>query len=171
MLIFITGYMGSGKTTLGRILAEKTGSRFIDMDEFFEDLSGYSVEEFFSLFGEDSFREKERDLLHLILDEKDAVISTGGGTPCHFDNLERMKEAGRTVYLRCPPSVLWRRLLDSAHQRPLLKSVASSELLRFITDHLSAREKYYLRSQTIIDTGENQAEEIAEIILSEMQGQ
>lgn len=165
MLIFITGYMGSGKSTFGRLLAEKIHHRFIDMDELFEDMSGYSIDEFFDLYGEDAFREKERDLLRALLTETDAVISTGGGTPCHFDNMERMRKEGKTVYLRSSPALLWRRLLGNAHQRPLLKDIASGDLLQFITDHLAEREEYYLRSEIVIDAEGGKPEEILEKLL------
>lgn len=151
MLIFLVGYMASGKTTLGRRLADKLGYRFVDMDEHFEQVSSYSVPEYFDLFGEEDFRQEERELLSTLLTMQDTVIATGGGLPCFHDNMDRMNAHGTTVYLRVPASVLWRRLLGSAHDRPLLRNVSQSGLLPFITRHLEEREEYYLGAKIIAE--------------------
>lgn len=168
MLIFLIGYMGSGKSTLASLMADRICHRFMDMDSLFESQSGYSVDEFFDLFGEEAFREKERDLLHILMAGKEAVISTGGGTPCFYDNMDRMNDAGITVYLRLSPSLLWRRLLGNAHQRPLLKNVDAAGLMQYITRHLLEREEFYLKSRIIMDAGDLKAESIVEKIIAEV---
>jgi shikimate kinase len=144
--------MGSGKSTLGRALAEKAGYRFIDMDERFEQEAGVDIPEFFCHSGEDEFRQKEHEMLKSLVKEEDAVIATGGGTPCHFDNMEMMNAAGITVYLKVSADELYRRLKDSADERPLLRDVIPAGLKAFIAGHLKERERYYLKARIVWDS-------------------
>jgi shikimate kinase len=152
MLIFLVGYMVSGKTTLRRELAGILGYPFIDMDELFKKNQGLSIPEYLNRYGEDAFREIERGLLvtmAAMLSREDAVVATGGGTPCFFDNMEVMNNAGVTVYLKVSVDDLYERLKDDADGRPLLRDGISSGLKAFISKHLQEREKFYGKAQIV----------------------
>jgi shikimate kinase len=167
MRIFLTGYMGSGKSTLGKRLANKLGITFIDLDEYFEQKFRTSITLFFERFGEDSFRKLEHEVLKEVIDKHiDVVISTGGGTPCSFNNLELMNEHGVTVYLKLPPAVLASRLSNSPfrYRRPKLKGLDKDTLLETVTMHLQEREPFYSQSGLIIDAFGMNLEKIVEKI-------
>jgi shikimate kinase len=143
MLIFITGYMGAGKTTLGKALAEQLQFNFIDLDTVIESATGFSIETYFEKFGEKPFREKEREILLSLLDEKKTVIATGGGTPCYSDNMALMNQMGITVFLDTKVEAILERLAGNTDRRPLLKNFPAGKLHFFIRDHLESRRKYY----------------------------
>src|ERR1700759_1262658 len=106
MKIFLIGFMGSGKTTLGRKLANHWGCEFIDLDHKLEQQVELSIAEYFSFFGEDSFRRLEAEVLRKTPYPKNAVVSTGGGLPCFFDNMDWMNAHGKTVYIKLEPKTL-----------------------------------------------------------------
>ena len=106
MRIFLIGYMGSGKTTLGRKLAYILQYQFIDLDDYIEKQEGRKISHIFEEDGEDYFRKLERVYLHRVIDKEDLVISTGGGTPCFFDNMNQMNEYGKTIYINIHPKAL-----------------------------------------------------------------
>ena len=112
--IFLTGYMGAGKTTLGKAFARKLNVPFIDLDWYIEERFHKTVGELFTERGEAGFRELERNMLHEVAEFENVVISTGGGAPCFYDNMEFMNRTGKTVFLNVHPDVLFRRL-KSAH--------------------------------------------------------
>ena len=118
--IFLIGYMGAGKTTLGKAFAREMSLNFIDLDWFIEERFHKTVQQLFLERGEDGFRELERKMLHEVAEFEDVVVSTGGGTPCFFDNMEYMNDCGDTVFLDVEPAVLFRRLRVAKQQRPLL---------------------------------------------------
>ena len=97
--IFLIGYMGAGKTTLGKAFAREMSLNFIDLDWFIEERFHKTVQQLFLERGEDGFRELERKMLHEVAEFEDVVVSTGGGTPCFFDNMEYMNDCGDTVFL------------------------------------------------------------------------
>lgn len=144
MKIFLVGYMGSGKTTVGRILAEKMKLEFIDLDKRIEKSFGRSIPEIFFHHGEQAFRLHERECLHNLLNEPtQCVVATGGGTPCFFDSMDLMKEAGQTIFLKCSPEVLFERLKGASSRRPLLSRLSDTEKLNYITKHILERNRYY----------------------------
>ncbi len=104
--IFLTGYMGAGKTTLGKAFAREMNVPFIDLDWYIEERFHKSIRELFTERGEASFRELERNMLHEVGEFEDVVVSTGGGTPCFFDNMEYMNGCGQTVFLDVHPDIL-----------------------------------------------------------------
>jgi shikimate kinase len=108
MRIFLTGYMGAGKTTLGKAFAREMNVPFIDLDWYIEERFHKSIRELFTERGEASFRELERNMLHEVGEFEDVVVSTGGGTPCFFDNMEYMNGCGQTVFLDVHPDILFR---------------------------------------------------------------
>jgi shikimate kinase len=150
--IFLIGFMGSGKTTTGRKLASCLKWEFIDLDEQIEKDKGLPVSEIFALKGEDWFRTVEAKALRKTVNRKDTVISTGGGTPCFFGNMEFMLQNGITVYLRMTPESLARRLSRSSAGRPLLNDIGKKELPGYIRAKLSEREKWYSMAEIKADT-------------------
>ena len=139
--IFLTGYMGAGKTTLGKAFARELNIPFIDLDWYIEERFHKSIRELFIERGEASFRELERTMLHEVAEFENVIISTGGGTPCFFDNMEYMNEHGQTVFLDVHPDVLFRRLRVATQQRPILQGKTDEELRIFIIEALEKRSK------------------------------
>src|ERR1700743_1134093 len=150
-LIFLIGFMGSGKTTLGRKLASRMGYEFIDLDHKLEQQVELSIAEYFSFFGEDAFRKLESEVLKKTLYPENVVISTGGGLPCYFDNMDWMKANGKVVYINLSPKTLADRLENGKEERPLLQDKHGDDLVLFIEQKLAEREKYYSQANIIAD--------------------
>ena len=150
-LVYIIGFMGSGKSTAGKKLASSLGWSFIDLDRKIEEKAEKPIAQIFSQYGEAHFRTVEADVLRNYKSYTDTIISTGGGTPCHGDNMNFMLETGLTVYLKMSPSQLTERLIKSTHERPLLKNIPDHKLINFIEEKLAFREKWYSRSDIIIN--------------------
>jgi shikimate kinase len=150
-IIYIIGFMGSGKTTAGKKLASLLGWSFIDLDKRIEEYAGKTIPEIFSQSGEDYFRIIETQLLRNLKMCTKTVISTGGGTPCYIDNMDYMIETGLTIYLKLTPAELKSRLSQSKGKRPLIKDLDQNELTSFIKEKLAVREKWYERSDITMD--------------------
>lgn len=150
-LIYIIGFMGSGKSTAGKKLATSMGWSFVDLDKKIEERTGKTIPEIFSDYGEDYFRKVETEVLRSLKSQKETIISTGGGAPCHSDNMSFMLETGLTVYLRLTPVQLKSRLSNSKGVRPLIKDLNSENLLSFIEKKLITREEYYCQAEIQID--------------------
>jgi len=150
--IFLTGYMGAGKTTAGRELAKVLELDFIDLDHFIQARYQKTVGQIFQEVGENEFRIIERNILKEVGEFEDVVISTGGGTPCFFNNMEYMNNAGTTVYLKARPEALASRLNSCKEKRPLIKDKDEQELYTFIVDSLEKREPYYSQAKIIFET-------------------
>lgn len=148
--IFITGYMGSGKTTAGRKLAADLGYEFIDLDHFIESQYQQNIPEIFAAKGEGEFRVMEHNALKKVMEKNDAIISCGGGTPCYFDNMELMNNNGITIYLKMSVNALVSRLLNAKEKRPLIIGKTEPELHAFITQQLEKREDFYHKAQFIV---------------------
>jgi shikimate kinase len=149
--IYIIGFMGSGKTTAGRKLALLLGWSFTDLDSKIEEKTGLAIADIFSQYGENYFRDMESEVLRNLDHNMNSVVSTGGGTPCHGDNMDFMLESGLTVYLKLTPGQLKSRLEGCGGKRPLIKDLRDEDLFNFIETKLSGREKWYNRSEFIID--------------------
>jgi len=163
--IFLVGFMGVGKTTSGKKLAHLLNSQFIDLDELFVEQEGLSIADFFKLYNEDQFREKERNLLHSLSKEAPAIVATGGGTPCFFDNMDWMNENGITIYLQMPAPALAQRLANSKrHKRPLIKDLDESEILQFIEERMKIRHPFYVKSKYHINAMDINLEKLREQI-------
>lgn len=145
--IFLVGYMGAGKTTLGKAFAREMGLNFVDLDWHIEERFHKTVQQLFSERGEEGFRELERKMLHEVADFENVVVSTGGGTPCFFDNMEYMNRCGDTVFLEVDPAVLFRRLRVARQQRPLLANKSDEELICFICEALQKRYPFYSKAK------------------------
>lgn len=167
--IYLVGYMGAGKTTVGRLLAEKLGWRFVDLDEAFRQIHGYSTAEYIRQFGIEDFRYKEKYVLEDLADQvpyEKVIYATGGGYPCWEDNMECLRELGTSIYIRWSPEYLAKRLsLTDLSERPVLQGRSEEELLAFIAPQLEAREPFYRKANHILDVDicdENSDERIAE---------
>jgi shikimate kinase len=150
-ILYIIGFMGSGKTTAGKRVASLLDWSFIDLDKKIEENAGLNIPEIFSLHGEDHFRNVEAEVLRSLVTYSDTVISTGGGTPCYGNNMEFMLQTGLTIYLKLTPGQLMSRLNNASEERPLIKNLTGENLLNFIRAKLEYREKWYERSELIID--------------------
>lgn len=146
--IFLIGFMGVGKTTNGKKLAALLDYPFVDLDEVFVEQEGMPISDFFALHGEAAFREKEREILRSVAHIPASIVSTGGGAPCYFDNMEWMNKNGHTVYLTMPHQALANRLANSKrHKRPLIKDLSEEEILRLIEERMQQREPFYSQAK------------------------
>ena len=149
--IILVGYMGSGKTTVGRALSKETGMMFYDLDWYIENRMHSSVSKLFSERGEEAFRRTEYNMLHEVAEFEDVIISCGGGTPCFFDNMDYLNQQGDVVYLKATPEVLYSHLLMAKVERPLLKGKSPDELIAYIREHLKERAPYYEKARYTLD--------------------
>lgn len=152
MNIYLIGFMGAGKTTLGKKYAQHIGYKFVDLDVMFEEITGTSIPQYFTERGEEGFREKEREILHGTAGyDVPCVIATGGGVPCFFDNMQWMNEQGLTIYIKMPARALASRLESAKEVRPVLQNHKGEALVAFIGDKLTEREPYYAKALLCID--------------------
>lgn len=149
--IILIGYMGAGKTTIGKELAKDLGLPFYDLDWYIESRMRKKISEIFAERGEEGFRVIERNMLHEVAEFEDVVISCGGGTPCFFDNMEYMNENSDVIYLKATPEVLYDHLQMGKSVRPLIANKSKEELLDFIKEQLAYREQFYLKANHILD--------------------
>jgi shikimate kinase len=147
MRIYLIGYMGCGKSLLGRRLSQHTGLQFVDMDNYIEERNCKTIPQIFAEEGEAEFRKKEQKALHELTEFTDIVIATGGGAPCFFDNIDLMNRTGKTIYMNIKPEILADRLLKSKTERPLIKGKSHDELVAFIDETLKKRNEFYLQAQ------------------------
>lgn len=148
--IFLIGFMGCGKSKLGKGAAIKLNQPFVDLDDLVESSHQMSIPEIFASFGEEGFREKEREVLQNIAFAEDAIIATGGGTPCFYDNIQWMNKNGITVFIDTPVKVLADRLINARVERPLVKGKSMEELISFIDSKLMERRPFYEQAQLIL---------------------
>ena len=149
--IILVGYMGSGKTTVGKALSKETGMMFYDLDWYIESRMRKTVSEIFAERGEEAFRKIEYNMLHEVAEFEDVIISCGGGTPCFFDNMDYLNQQGDVVYLKATPETLYKHLLMAKVERPLLKGKSPEELIAYITEHLKEREPFYQKARHTVD--------------------
>lgn len=149
--IFLIGYMGAGKTTVGKALAKTTGLQFYDLDWYIEGRMRKTVPQIFAEHGEEGFRRIEHRLLHEVAEFENVIISCGGGTPCFFDNIDYMNKQGQVVYLKVTPEVLCKHLKMGKTERPLLKGKTEEELLTFVTTQLASRSPFYEQANYTLD--------------------
>jgi shikimate kinase len=163
-LIFLVGFMGCGKTTLGRKLASRLGYQFMDLDHILEAKEGMTIAEYFKRFGEDAFRKLESEVLKQTDYPEHAVISTGGGLPCFFDNMEWMNGHGKTIYIKLSPKTLAGRLEKEKDERPLLREKHGEALVAFIGDKLIEREVFYNEATIVADGLSLTAEKVEQLL-------
>lgn len=154
MLIFLVGYMGSGKTTVGKKLAGHLNFDFIDLDRFIENTFKVTIPTVFERYDETTFRKLESETLNKTFKLQNTVIATGGGTPCFYNNMELINKNGISIYLKLSTKSLFHRLINSKQKRPLIKNKSIDEIKNFIEENLKTREPYYEQAK-IITKGED----------------
>ena len=150
MRIFLIGFMGCGKTTLGKKLAKHLNYNFIDLDSYIEKTTNKTITEIFENKGEKKFRIVEKESLMEVCKKDNLVIATGGGTPCFFDNMQKILDSGKAIYLKMEIEDLLERLETEKSQRPLIENKSTKELENFIRNKLSERESFYKKSNYIL---------------------
>lgn len=169
MIVVLIGYMASGKSTLGRVLATKLNYSFIDLDDYIEEKENMSVSNIFKSNGEIYFRRIETLYLKELLNtKKDVVLSLGGGTPCYSNNMETILKFDNaiSIYLKASISTLIGRLKTEKSKRPLIAHIETDELLaEFIGKHLFERSQYYDQSQIKLTTDHKKESEIIEELI------
>jgi len=163
MRIFLIGFMGSGKSSLGKELAHKLGLFFIDLDSLIEEITSSSISEIFSTQGENKFREIEHQCLKETFHAENVVIATGGGTPCFHDNMQLINENGISIYIKLNAGMLASRLNNDKGKRPLLNgSDMDNSFQENIVQLLESREQYYLQAKVIVEGKDISAKKIIE---------
>lgn len=150
MNIFLVGFMGCGKSSLGKRLALRLNYRFLDLDEEIERQAGLSISEIFKRDGEHYFRQLEANILRQVEKSVPTVVATGGGTPCHFDNMDYINSNGVSVFLRMSPKSLAWRLENTHKNRPLIANMQGEGLLQFVETKLAEREQFYMQAHCIV---------------------
>lgn len=149
-LVFMCGFMGSGKTTQGKKLAKEIGYFFIDLDDYISNQYDTTITDLFKDLGEEEFRKIEtKALQECIQDNIKALIAVGGGTPCFGNNMELMTTNGLVVYLKMDADNLYNRLFNAKQDRPLIKDKANEEMFLYIENLLKVRGKFYAQAQII----------------------
>lgn len=164
MRIFLVGFMGAGKSALGRGLAAELGLKFIDLDKEIEKHFNKDVAAIFATEGEKVFRDAESQKLAEAIEGDDFVLACGGGTPCFGKNMELMNDAGVTLYLKMSTDHLAQRLEPETETRPLLGGKKGHELWTMIHELLQEREPDYLKAQYKVKAWDLKAADLAEFI-------
>ncbi len=162
--IFLTGFMGSGKTSVGKKLANKLEKQFYDLDRFIEEKEGKSISEIFREIGESGFRELESKYLRELANQQNAVIALGGGTPCFSNNMEFIKSNGISIYLKLDESILVGRLRTNKTKRPLIANKTDEEISAFVRETLEQREPFYDQANYVLEGNHPNAKLIVSIL-------
>lgn len=163
--IILVGFMGSGKTTIGKLLAAELGLPFIDSDETIEQQEGKTITRIFEELGEDAFRKMEQDFIISLENKERSVISIGGGMPCFDDNMDRLKALGKVFYLNVSLMTLTQRLMNNRENRPLLADLSQNELSAHVFERLTNRTVFYRQAHSIVpNEGNDPKRVVAEII-------
>lgn len=163
MLIYLIGFMGCGKSTTAKKLSSRLGYHLMDMDYKLEEEYHVTIADMLVKYDEFAFRKLEQKILNKTFSLKNTVISTGGGTPCFEDNMEKINNHGLSLYIQVSPKMLYDRLRNSSRPRPLLQKIKPDQQLQYIEDLLIEREKYYLKAHHIIDGKDLDIEELAKL--------
>ena len=156
--------MGSGKSKVAENLGRILGLEVLDTDQLIESLEKRSISEIFNSSGQEYFREKEKEILHATLENENIIVSTGGGLPCFFDNMEWMNTNGLTVYLEANPGLLFHRLSGAKAGRPLIEKLDDVELMEQISRHIAIRTPYYSKAKIVIGAASVNVKSLAEKI-------
>ena len=162
--IYFVGYMGAGKTTAARRLANRLGWEVADTDALFEEKYKISVCDFFNKYDEPLYRKLESEVLKETENLKNTVISTGGGTACYFDNMDWMNQHGLTIFLRISEKAVIDRLLHAKRKRPLAIGKTEAELTEFVSKHYTSRLPFYEKAQITVKAEDFDLEKLIEMI-------
>jgi shikimate kinase len=157
----LIGFMGTGKTSAGRLAAEHLHFEFLDTDEMIQTRTGRTIADIFAVNGEATFRELERDVVRELAGHAKTVISTGGGLPANFDNLDSLQSHALVVCLWASPEKIWERVRNQQH-RPLLHDADPQQKIR---DLLELRAPFYRRADVLINTDGRSAREVAQQVV------
>lgn len=149
MRIILIGFMGCGKSTIGKRIAKLLSIPFIDSDSEIERIHKKSVPQLFEELGESGFRQLEKEFIQSLSTTDHFVLATGGGLPCFNNTMELLNQLGTTIYLKRPSKELARRLIQSKTERPLIKGKSFEELIPFIDSMIDKREVFYLKSEHV----------------------
>lgn len=169
MRLFLVGYMCSGKTTLGKYLADKLSYAFVDLDEYIEENENMSVSDIFKKAGESTFRKIENKYLKDLCLMDNIVIATGGGTPCNYNNMPLINSSGVSVYIQTSPAVLIDRLLVMGKNRPIVAGKNLTELDEFVRNHLKERESFYQKANIKINVDVWNVESITRELIQKLE--
>jgi len=164
MRYFVIGFKNCGKTTFGRALALRLGLGFVDLDDFIEEKEQKSVPEIYTRLGEEGFRRLEWKALKEVIKRDNLVISTGGGAPCHCDNMNLMEQYGEVIYLNVPDDTLVKRLKKAAKDRPIVLGKNEEELREYVAALRHRCEHHYKRATYIVDGDTLEIDKFAEIL-------
>ncbi len=164
--IVLVGYMGVGKSTLGKLLAQRLQLEFLDLDDVIEKRTGKTILDIFQSDGEIYFRKLEHEILKtLILNNNSFVLSLGGGTPCYGNNHEFLQQVGvESFYLKASINTLFNRLKNNISSRPILLNQSEEVLKDFIAKQLFERSYYYYQSKKTLEVDRLNPEEIVVLI-------
>lgn len=157
-MLYLIGFMGVGKTTIGKQIAALNKVIFIDTDSQIEKETSKSIKEIFETDGEIAFRKLETDTIHSI--DRKAIIACGGGLPAHNNNIEYLKHKGIVIYLKASTETLIKRLEKNKNKRPLISKLTNDKLLEFIRKILKEREKTYKQADYTIETDNKTVKEV-----------
>ncbi len=164
-VIFLVGFMGAGKSSVGKFLSVLLGFDFIDSDSFIEKNEGLSIDAIVKMHSWDYFREREAEWVDKLDPSSTYVCATGGGLPCFHDNLDKMLQMGTVIYLECSNDVLFERISNQNANRPLLSALSGDELKEFIAATIADRVPYYSRANMTIN-GNGSVEAIAKQLVN-----
>lgn len=168
MKIFLIGFMGSGKTHWGQLLANKLQLPFYDLDTIVTEKEGKTISDIFAEKGEEYFRYKEKESLEELVTEREQfILSSGGGTPCFFNNIEFMKKNGKVVWLNTSVDILKQRLIKERKARPMISDVGEKELRSYIIRKLGERKMYYEQADLMVHEEGIMLEPLVDMLLKD----
>ena len=165
MRYFLIGFMGSGKSSIGKQLAKELNIKHIELDDFIEESENITISGIFNNSGEDYFRELEEKYLQEIIKEDNILVSTGGGTPTIHGLMDIMNNIGETIYLECCTKTLFERLNKNKEKRPMISILSDESLMRYIRNKLEERNFFYKKAtHTICNDSGNCVNEIIDVL-------
>jgi shikimate kinase len=162
--IILIGYMGAGKTLLGKAVAEAFNIRFINSDSEIEQQTGMTIGQIFEQYGEEYFRNLEKEFLNTFQSKDSFVLATGGGTPCYNEQMAVLKELGTTIYLQCSNETLFSRLKNERDHRPLIAGLSDEELREAIDYRMAQRDKIYRLAHIVLPENEHTVEALSQYL-------
>lgn len=165
-VIYLIGFSTSGKSTLGKIIAEKLNYQFIDLDEAISQQQGKSINALFDEFGEEGFRKIEQQLLVNTIFLTETVIACGGGTPCYSDNMDFLLRNGTVIYLEVDEAILLERMLNNKAERPLFKGKSKEEIASHVNKLLTTRKEFYERANITIKNNSDEESVVTNVLKS-----
>ena len=154
MKVVFFGFMGSGKTTYGKMFAERMKLQFIDLDDYIEATRNKTIKQIFESEGEAKFRETEREAMLEVLEKDNFILAAGGGTPCFFDNVDFMNKKAITVYLEANIEILVNRLMEAKLYRPLIWGKSKEDLQKYIEETLQKRNPFYRKAHITVNAND-----------------